>query len=191
MGKSTVLDLFRELGASTFDVDRFVHSTLENNHIIESIAGVLGTDDIMQKSNEYAIDKKRVADIIFNDPVKRKAVEMIIHPEVLNCMKAEITKLVKKEKTATIVIEVPLLFEAGYDIHFDRTVVVYCSRETAIRRLSAKGFSRDAALKRLAAQMAITKKKKIADYRVNNNDTLKKTKAQVERIFNDLTKRST
>ncbi len=142
MGKSTVLDLFRELGASTFDVDRFVHSILENNHIIESIAGVLGTDDIMQKSNEYALDKKRVADIIFNDPVKRKAVEMIIHPEVLNCMKAEITKLVKKETTATIVIEVPLLFEAGYDIHFDRTVVVYCSRETAIRRLSEKGFSR-------------------------------------------------
>ena len=81
-----------------------------------------------------------------------------------------ITKQVyAKEKSATIVVEVPLLFETGFDKYFDTTVVVYCSKETAINRLIKKGFSREEILKRIRAQMPISRKKRLADYSIHNN----------------------
>ncbi len=186
MGKSTVLHLFNELGAFTYDVDDFVHNILENPETIERIAKALGRNVLAGSPGNISINKKRAADIIFNDPRKRSAVEKIIHPEVLKKIKLIESGMLHKAPPALIMFEVPLLFEAGYEKVFDRIIVVYCNRDTAIKRLAGKGFSRDEAMKRIRAQMPVSAKKKLADFVINNNDDPEKTRLQVMEIYDKL-----
>jgi dephospho-CoA kinase len=182
MGKTTVLSLFKKSGAYTFNIDEFVHQTLKKPETIRKISRALG-NDILTRSPKLSINKARVAKLIFNDSEKRKAVEKIIHPQVLKMIKTSRSNLLKKRPSALIIFEVPLLFEAGYENFFDKTVVAYCNKKTAIDRLIAKGFSKDEILRRIDAQMPITKKKKLADFVINNNGDISNTERQVRRIL--------
>jgi len=186
MGKSTVLQLFNKLGAFTFNADTFVHNILENPRIIRRISKVLGREILTGSAKNISINKKRMADIIFTDPHKRQAVESIIHPEVLKLFKLAAADLQRREPTATIIFEVPLLFEAGYARHFHKTIVVYCTRETAITRLTRKGFSRSEIRNRMRAQMPVSEKRTHADYLIDNNNGIRKTALQVRNIFHEL-----
>jgi dephospho-CoA kinase len=186
MGKSTVLRLFSKLGAFTFSADKFVHNILESPVIIRKITKVLGREILTFNSGNISINKKRVADIIFNAPHKRKALEKIIHPEVLKSIKMTSSDIQSREPSALIIFEVPLLLEAGYARHFNKTIVVYCNRETAITRLTRKGFSRNEVLKRMRSQMPIAEKKKHADFLIDNNNGAGNTALQVKHIFQEL-----
>jgi dephospho-CoA kinase len=160
MGKTTVLEMFNNMGAYTVNIDDLVHDILKKQSIVKKIVHEM-----------------------------RKTVEQIIHPEVLNSIGKIEAKLVRKDPPSIIVFEVPLLFEAGYKKHFDKTIVVYTKQNTALRRLLKKGFSRDEALKRLKAQMPITKKKKMSDFSIDNDSDLEITEKKVNRIFNKITAR--
>lgn len=186
MGKSTVLRLFGKLGAETVDSDKIVHNILQRPETIKKITSLLG--EIVQKESGKAItlDKKRVADIIFNEPEKRISIEKIIHPKVMKEIKAVMKEKLSKKPSLTIIFEIPLLFEAGYEKHFDKVIVVFCKRDVAIRRLLEKGFSKEDALKRMRAQMPITRKKALADFVIDNNDGIRKAEAQVKRFLNEL-----
>ena len=186
MGKSTVLKMFDRMGAFTYDIDTFVHSILEKPAIINKITKVLGNSVISKRSSKPSLNKKRVASMIFNDPEKRRAVEEIIHPEVLDLMKRAEAKILNKDPEAVIVFEVPLLFEAGYESHFDKIAVIYSNRANAVKRLAQKGFSRDEALSRIRAQMPISAKQKRSDYLINNNYGLQRTEKRVKRILSEL-----
>jgi dephospho-CoA kinase len=185
MGKTTVLSLFKKSGAYTFNIDEFVHQILNRPEIIRKIARALGAD-ILTRSPKLSINKARVAKLIFNDSEKRKALEKIIHPQVLRIIKATRSKILKEHHYALIIFEVPLLFEAGYENFFDKTVVVYSSKSKAINRLVAKGFSKDEILKRTRAQMPITKKKELADFVIDNNYDISDTEKQVRNVFKKL-----
>ncbi len=183
MGKTSVLKMFNRMGASTVNIDDLVHDILKKRSVVKKIARALGVDILANNSSKLSIDKKRVAQVIFNNTQKRKAVEQIIHPEVLKSMRKIEAKLIRKNPLSIIIFEVPLLFEAGYNKHFDKTIVVYTKQNTAIKRLLKKGFSKNEALKRLKAQMPITKKKKMSDFLIDNESDLETTKRKVNRIF--------
>jgi dephospho-CoA kinase len=187
MGKTTVLEMFNNMGAYTVNIDDLVHDILKKQSVVKKIVQTCGNDILTNNSKKLSINKKRMAQAIFNNTEKRKAVEQIIHPEVLKSMGKIEAKLVRKDPLSIIVFEVPLLFEAGYKKHFDKTIVVYTKQNTAIRRLIKKGFSRDEALKRLKAQMPITKKKKMSDFSIDNDGDLGITEKKVNRIFNKIT----
>ena len=186
MGKSTVLKMFGRMGAFTYDIDTFVHSIQEKPAIIKKISRVIGNSVLSKRSGKPTLNKKRVASMIFNDPEKRKAVEKIIHPEVLKLLKQAETKILKKEPEAVIVFEVPLLFEAGYEKHFNKIVVVYSNMENALKRLAGKGFSRDEAVSRMRVQMPVSVKLKLSDYSINNNYGLQRTEKRVKKILNEI-----
>jgi len=186
MGKSTVLKMFGKIGVYTFSIDSFVHSILDKPAMIKRIVKVLGKSVLLKSSSKLSLNNKRVASMIFNDPEKRSAVEKIIHPEVLRLLKQDESKILKKEPGAVIVFEVPLLYEAGYEKHFDKIVVVYSNRENALKRLAEKGFSRDEAISRMKAQMPVNAKLKHSDYSINNNYTLERTEKRVKRILNEI-----
>lgn len=187
MGKTSVLQLVRKLGAHTFNIDTFVHDILGKPRVIKKLSEILGSDILSKDHGRVSLKKKRIADIIFNNPEKRRAVEGIIHPEVLKMMGRTESMILKKEPSAIIVFEVPLLFEAGYDNYFDNVIVVCCKRSTAIERLEKKGFSREEAVKRLHAQMPITRKKKLADHVIDNNGSIEATERKVKRILRKIT----
>jgi len=84
---------------------------------------------------------------------------------------------------SVVIVEVPLLFEGGFQKRFDRTIAVYTNQKTALARLKKKGVPRKDALARLHAQMDIREKKRLADYTIDNNGTRQQTMAQVKKIY--------
>jgi len=186
MGKTTVLSLFKRSGAYTFNVDRFVHEILKQPETIKKIARELGDDVLVKRSNKISVNKSRIANIIFYDSSKRKAIEKIVHPQVLRAIKSTSATILKKDRSALIVFEVPLLFEAGYEHIFDKTIVVYCSKDKALSRLKRKGFSKADAHSRLRAQMPITRKKRLANFVINNSRDIDYTWKQIKCILSNL-----
>lgn len=182
-GKSTALKLFKKLGAHTVDSDKLVAEILKRPAVIKKLTKVLGNEVAAKRAGKVYLLKKRIARIIFSDTEKRKAVEKIIHPEVLKEVKAITKKIYSKDRSATIVVEVPLLFETGFDKYFDKTVVVYCSREADINRLIKKGFSREEILKRISAQMPISKKIKLADHIIDNNGRADELEIKIKNLL--------
>jgi dephospho-CoA kinase len=185
-GKTTVLRLFKRLGAYTISADQIVHDLLKKETIINRLVDILGEDILVKKSPRPSIIKKRIADIIFDNPSKRKSIERFIHPEVMKTAQKIQKKIYAANKKAFIVFEVPLLFEGGYRKTFDKTVVVYCSKKNALARVMKQGLSKEKAMKIMQAQLPIAEKKARADFVINNNTHLRNTRAQVEVIFNEL-----
>ncbi len=177
MGKSTVAHLFRELGAITLDLDDIVDDLLREDSVLKEIRKILGNRVFSGKD----IDRSRVAEIIFSDKEKRDLLERLIHPLVIERMR-EFLK--KKDRKRVIIVEIPLLFEKGYEDEFDKIITVYTDLETALKRLENKGIKRDQALMRLKAQMTVDEKIRRSDFVIDNNGTINDTKRQVIMIYN-------
>jgi len=186
MGKTTVLKLFQKLGAHIFSSDAYVRDALKRKDIIKKVSKLLGGQVISISSKKPVLDKKLIAEIVFSDPLKRRALEKLIHPLVLRSIQTDMAKIIKKNSSAFIVFEVPLLFETGYEKYFDHTVTIFCSRRGLFERAGSKGFTRKEALKRLNAQMPISKKKALADFVIDNNGSPEKTEKRVKHIFNTI-----
>lgn len=186
MGKTTVLSFFQKLGAHTINADRIVQRILKEPLKIKKLVALLGRDILSGKSSKKIISKRNMADIIFNNPQKRKSAEKIIHPEVMRIAKDLKRKILKKDPGALIVFEVPLLFEAGYKNIFDKTIVVYCNKTKAVERLKKQGRSKEYITKRMQIQAPVSEKKKLADFLINNNTTPGDTRVQVKIIYNTL-----
>lgn len=187
MGKTTVLRFFKRSGAHTINADELVHDILKKPSIIKKLAALLGKDILIKKARGPSINKKNMADIIFDDPEKRKAAEKIIHPEVIKTALDIKTKILGRDQKAIIVFEVPLLFEAGYKKIFDKIVVVYCSKAKTLNRLMKQGLSKQEAVKRMRAQIPVSRKKAYADFVISTNSDIAETKRRAEAVFEKLT----
>ena len=185
-GKTTVLKLFKNSGAYTIDADKLVHQILKKPSTIKKLAAIIGKGILIERAAKTFINKKRMADIIFNDVQKRKSVEKLIHPEVMKAAKDFKIKILAKKSDAIIVFEVPLLLEAGYEKIFDKIIVVYCSKAKAVERLRKRGLSKEQALKRMNSQMPISRKKAYADFLINNNSNINALKHWVQAILKKL-----
>lgn len=185
MGKSYVLFAFKKLGAFTLDSDAIVADLLVEKKVVRTVKKMLGGDVTAPGGG---IDKKAVAEKIFNDPELRKSLQAFIHPLVLKTVKDRIRSAGDRKKIA--VVEVPLLYEGGYQGMFEKVITVYTNQKTALSRLQAKGVRREEALARLRAQLPISEKRKKADFEINNNGTPEQTKRQVEDVYFSLLKLS-
>jgi dephospho-CoA kinase len=183
MGKTTVLNIFGKLGARTVDIDDIVHEILGEKEFIKKFVSILGDDILYRGSGVGSINKRSVADIIFSSPEKRRTIEDMIHPEVFKRIITIKKEALRESPSALIVFEVPLLFETGHVSDFDKTIVVYCKRDIAIKRLGKKGFSRKEAAMRMRAQLPIKAKKEAADFVIDNSDGVRMTEDRVRSIF--------
>ena len=182
MGKSFVLSVFKELGAIVLDSDEIVSHLLEDKQVIRKIRKILGDRVVKQGSN--TLDKAEIAKIIFENNVLREKLEVLLHPLVFDKIQKNLKKLSGKNKL--IIVEVPLLFEGGYQDRFERTITVFTTQKTAVERSMRAGVSRGNALKRLKAQLPIQIKKKNADFLIDNNGPNQKTRRQVECTYHKL-----
>jgi dephospho-CoA kinase len=123
-----------------------------------------------------SINKKKLAEIVFNDTKSLMKLEKIIHPPVIR----EIREHVKTGRT--VIIDAPLLIETGLHREMDCVILVKASRKEQIKRLRRK-FSEREIEKRLRYQMPLTRKEKYADYVIDNDNSLKNTRTQVEKIW--------
>lgn len=181
MGKSFVLSVFKELGAIVIDSDYIINLLLQDKNVILNIKKILGN---RVEKEDGTLDKSEVAKIIFNNSELRHKLEVLLHPMVFDKIETSLQKI--KRKGQLIIVEVPLLFEGGYQSRFNRTITVFTTQKTALERLMKAGVSRSNAMKRLKVQLPIQVKKKKADYLIDNNGPKQKTRRQVESIYRKL-----
>lgn len=186
MGKSTVLKMFKNMGAYTISADRLVSGLLRKPVIITALVKILGREILTKRGGKTSLNKKRIAGIIFNNPPKRILIEKTIHPEVIKTAKGIKNKITAANPSSTVIFEIPLLFESHCEDIFDGIIVVYSSKKTAVSRLLKKGFSIDDITKRSRAQIPISRKKTSADFLINNNSTLTDLRLRVHAVSKKL-----
>jgi dephospho-CoA kinase len=181
-GKSTVARMFRKLGARVLDSDRIAREALnKGTKTHEKIIRAFGPAALDRRG---AIDRKKLAGIVFSDARARRRLERIVHPYVL----AEIRKRARRSDRRVVVAEVPLLFEAGFDRRVDLSVVVSARRPRQLDRAARRGTqNRREAERRIRAQWPLAAKLKRADFIIDNNGSLRQTEAGVKRVWKKIT----
>ncbi len=184
MGKSTVLEMFRKLGAGTVSTDRIVDELLRDASVLGRMREALGESVFF---SDGRLDRAQVASLIFHDKGMRDDVERILHPLVLERIKKVVEELGRSDmKEKVVIVEIPLLFEKGYAGRFRRTITVYADEEKALERLGEKGIGRDDARMRMDVQMPIQEKMRQSDFTINNNGSEKETEKQVREVYERL-----
>lgn len=128
-GKSTVCNILAEAGAEVISTDQLTHQLLDpQTECGKSVINLLGSA-VLQ---EGKFDRERIAQIVFEDRSKLEQLEKLIHPRILE----EIEKRYKKTEAMLFVVEVPLLFECGWESFFDQTVLVVSNRDNPFPKRS-------------------------------------------------------
>lgn len=179
-GKSTVAHLFEELGAFTIDADKLAHEALRQDSPVFAQVAALFKDAVKKATKE--IDRKVIAEIVFKDTAKRKRLEAVIHPYVFS----RIVEEAADSLPTVVVIEVPLLFETGFDQFCHFTVVVKAPDAAVNGRLLKKNFTLCDVQARRKAQWPLADKEKRATYIIDNSQTFQKTKREVQKIWHEL-----
>ncbi|HMK56152.1 MAG TPA: dephospho-CoA kinase [Dissulfurispiraceae bacterium] len=180
-GKSTVAGMFRQLGARTLDADEIVQQLLGEPAVIKEIEEAFGKDIVP----EGVVDRKGLAAWVFSDAHARITLEDILHPMVFRRIREE-SALCAKEGDCILIVEAAVIFERGHQGKFDKIITVYSSKETALKRLEAKGVSPEDAEKRLATQLPIEIKKRGSDFIIDNDQDHEQTREQVSAIYRTL-----
>lgn len=153
-GKSLAAKYLNDLGVATVDADDIVHE-------------LVPTDE-----------RRRLAKIVFNDPAARKALEARLHPIV----RARIDAALDAGGPLTVAV-IPLLFEVRWDADFDIICCVASERETQIRRMmTTRGYTREEAEARLAAQLPVEEKAAKSHYVIRNDGTPDGLRTEVARF---------
>jgi len=180
-GKSTVARMFKSLGTKVIDADRIARGLIKpKTKIYKKIIDSFGRD-ILKDDN--VIDRHKLADIVFNNKERLNRLNGIIHPEVIRVIKNQI----KTGARRMIVLDAPLLIEAGLAGLVDKIIVVKLDRKEQIRRLlNNSSLSKPEILRRINAQMSLRHKIRLADFVIDNGGTVKETKKQVIKIWDKL-----
>jgi dephospho-CoA kinase len=179
-GKSTVAALLAERGADVFDADEIVSELYEPGGPGEAAARDLFGEDVL--GSDGAIERARIARVVFANPAKRHALEARIHPMV----GAEIERRFARAEEAgarVAVAEASQLLEAATEGRYDRVVVVVAPEEERVRRWSRKGGDPDDARRRMAAQISPDDARRRVDDVLVNDGSLEDLARKVEALY--------
>ncbi len=181
-GKTTVCRILKELGAYTVDADTIVHQLLSLKSDIEkNVIELLGAEIISGDQ----IDRTKVADIVFKNPNLLKALEQILHPEVQKVIDQEYEQVASR--VPLFVAEVPLLFEANLQPHFDTVIAVTANPAHTRERFAAKtGYDPTEYDRRTSRLLPQEEKARRAHYHLLNNGTIEELKKNVKQIYENL-----
>ncbi|MCC6746278.1 MAG: dephospho-CoA kinase [Deltaproteobacteria bacterium] len=184
-GKTTVAEVFAELGAGVVDADRLAREvTAPGAPALVEIVRVFGHEVL---GADGSLDRAALGRRVFVDPAERAKLEAITHPAIAAASAARLEQL-RDAGAPLLIYEAALLVETGRYRQMDRLVVVTATEEVRVARLMARnGFTRADALARLAAQLPEEEKVRVADYVVDNSGALAETRRQVEAVWRALT----
>lgn len=174
-GKSTVAARFKSRSSAIIDADSLAHGLMRpGSRVYKKIISAFGRG-ILKK--DRAIDRRRLGKVVFADKDKLRKLNTITHPEVIRMLK----KKIKTSEKKAIILDIPLLVEAGLKGMADKIIVVKITREEQVKRLIKKSsLSREDILKRINAQAPLSQKLGVADFIIDNSGTIKQTEKQVE-----------
>jgi dephospho-CoA kinase len=187
-GKSSVARMFRELGAPVLDADAAARDAVAvGTPAYGELRRLFGEEYF---NPDGALNRAKVSQLVFTDPEVRKKLNDIVHPRVAAELQGRFKEL-EQQGAALVMVEVPLLFEAGLEAAYDRVIVVYVAPEDQIRRLKERdGRGAEEIAGILKAQWPLSDKAAQADDVVDNRGTLDETRRQVEAIWDTIGKLS-
>ena len=182
-GKSTVARLIADLGVPVLDADQLAREVVEPGRpalaeVAAAWPAAIGPDG--------KVDRKRLAAIVFADPAQRLRLERIMHPRIQALAGERLAALAAGGETLAF-YEASLLVESGRSKDFDGLVVVSASPERQLERVLARGgLTRPQAEARIAAQLPLAAKVRVATHLIDNDKDLAATRAEVARLVDSL-----
>jgi dephospho-CoA kinase len=185
VGKSFVLEIFRELGAFTLDADLTARETVAPNTkglwlLVETFGG-----EILQPNGE--LDRTKLGAIVFADEAKRQLLNSIVHPLVIEAQNEWLKARESENPRGIAVIDAALMIESGSYKRFNKIVVVFCEPAIQLKRLmSRNNLSETEAAQRINSQMPQDEKKRYADFLINTSKGFEDTRRQTIEIIEQL-----
>ena len=185
-GKSTVAERLVELGATVIDADRTGHETLRDPSVIKQLAATFGPEIL---GDDGQIDRSKLGSLVFADTGRRKTLESIVHPLMLERFVHRIKAALTDEQSPLVVLDAAILLEVGWNGVCDRIIFVDAPRDVRIDRLrQTRGWDEAELDRRESAQWPIDKKKSRADVIIDNGTTREACREQVDRLFEEWTR---
>jgi dephospho-CoA kinase len=184
-GKSTVSQMFAYLGGKVVDADLLAREVvMPGQSALAEIVAEFGPD-VLQPDGH--LDRKRLGAIVFGDPDRRKRLEQITHPAI-HVRQQRILSVYEEEAFEGVVLwDAAVLIESGGAKAMDKLVVVFTDPATELVRLMARdGMGEAEARGRIAAQMPVGDKAKLADYVIDNSGPRAETERQVRQVYKQL-----
>jgi dephospho-CoA kinase len=184
-GKSTVASLFNEFGFAVISADHIAREiTAPHSPTLTKIIEHFGHDIIHP---DGSLNRKKLAYIVFSQPSKRQILNAIMHPQIAS-RSAELIAQHRLQLTAQLIYELPLLFENQLQDMFDLVILVAIPRELQLQRLILRDqISQREASDRIDSQMPLEQKRHLADYIIENTQSLEQLRRDVSEIISQIT----
>jgi dephospho-CoA kinase len=188
-GKSTVAAVFAEAGAVIIDADEIARDVVAKGRPAWCrIVAHFGRDVLLP---DGGIDRKKLGAIIFNDARQKAHLDRIVHPHVMAETEQQLTEIERVQPQAVVILDVPLLIEAGMDRDLEEVIVVYTPEAVQLKRLMRRDrLTAAEGLSRIRSQMPIEEKKMRATVVIDNSASPAATRKRVLEVFADLQRRS-
>jgi dephospho-CoA kinase len=179
-GKSAVAAMLREMGFAVLDADSIAHRLIE--------PGQAAYEDVMREFGPSItvpngrIDRAKLGALVFADRAKLDRLNAIVHPRVEEVIFRQLEEWQREGVRDAAFVEAALLVEAGYHKKLDGLVVVWCTPEQQLQRLLARGLSEADARRRIAAQLPVAEKLKLATETIDCSGSVAHTRTQVEAL---------
>ena len=183
-GKSTVSQYLAELGARVIDADKVAHEVFEpDTEGWRELVNAFG-EGIVSSNGE--IDRKKLGEIVFNDPQALSRLNGIVHPQAYKLVKSRLGEY-RRQGVAVVVLEVILLIEAGWAHLADEIWVTVASEDSVVKRLEQqRGLTEEEILARIRSQTPSEERVKHADIVIDNNGDPEEMKKKVKELWDKI-----
>ncbi|MFC2013745.1 dephospho-CoA kinase [Chloroflexota bacterium] len=183
-GKSTVAEFMAEQGVVVIDADKVGHEAFKPNiQLWREVVAVFGRQILTPTGD---IDRKKLGEVVFDNPDSLVQLNQIMHPRMYDMVKAQIDEF-RRQGVKLVVLEAPLLLEAGWTSLVDEVWVIVASESTVIRRLQNKvGLTQQQSLARIRSQLSSEERVKQANVVIDTDCSLDELKAKVRELWRGL-----
>ena len=181
-GKSTVANLFVELGATTIDADKIGHEILRKREVLDAVREEWGKS--VFDENGW-IERRELAKIVFsNSPDGKQSLarlEAITHPHIHDELASQL-ELFRQQHVPIAVLDAPVLLKAGWHLLCDHLVFVDCPLDQRIARVASRGWDASELQRREDSQWPLADKRAACDLVVDNSQGVQRTHLQVNQL---------
>ena len=168
VGKSYVVEVFRELGVFVIDADVTAREVVAPETVGWRLVVEHFGEEILLPNRE--IDRAKLGAIVFENADRRQLLNSIVHPLVIESQDDWMAKIERENPDSIAMIDAALMIESGGYNRFDKIIVVWCADEIQIERLMRRNnLNRTAAIQRIETQMPQREKKNFADYTIDTS----------------------
>jgi dephospho-CoA kinase len=188
-GKSAVAAMLREMGFVVLDADSLAHRLIE--------PGQPAFNEVLQEFGQAVVapdgrvDRVKLSAIVFADRARLDRLNAIVHPRVAEAVFRQFEEWQRGGTRDAAFVEAALLIESGIHKKLDGLVVAWCEPEQQLKRLMARGLGEAEARRRIAAQLPVDQKLRLATERIDCSGSLEETRRQVEALAAKLRRNQT